>query len=169
MDPRNVAGEMAGLLSWTNESSVADILHLDPSHVRIAEANSGGRLHVARQPPDGREISFRASVFEPLERNCVQRDWVFARVKRRVRDGKVWLRLRSTSVLGHQTIHYVSDYLLRANRIAVDNSNALCAKAGAKRESPPIVDVRNGYVVKTAGDAVGGTIAHHRNVDDFCH
>ena len=40
---------------------------------------------------------------------------------------------------------------------------------GSLRKSPPVVDVRNGNVVKTAGYAVHFVGAHHRHIDYLCH
>ena len=84
-------------------------------------------------------------------------------------DGKVWLRLRTAAVLRSEPVHQVENHLLRNDGIAVDDGDAFRAEASALRESSPIVDVRNGHVVKTARDAVRRAVAHHRNVDDFCH
>ena len=42
------------------------------------------------------------------------------------------------------------------------------AERGSLSKSAPVVDVRNRHVIKTAGDSVGGAVAHHRQVDDFC-
>ncbi len=80
----------------------------------------------------------------------------------------VRLRLRTSSILRDETVHQIEHHLLCDQWIAVNFRDALRAEAGALREAAPVVDVWDGHVVKTTGDAVGFTAAHHRNVDNFC-
>src|SRR5262249_49252755 len=148
--PRKVETEID--FSSRGEISAADIFYLYPTHLRIAESNGGGGLHVTGQSADRRKDRFRAPGFQLLQSNRVQRYRIFAGIKSRMMNRKVRLRLRTAAVLRQQTVHDVENDFLGNHRVGINDRDTFRAERDSLRESSPVIDVRQRHVVKTTGD-----------------
>src|SRR3981081_383280 len=80
---------------------------------------------------------------------------------------KIWLGLRTAAILRHETIHHIEHDLASNERVAVNLGDTSRAKARSLRKAAPVVDVRNGNVVKTTGDTIRFTVTHYRHIDDL--
>src|SRR5437868_6620357 len=83
----------------------------------------------------GRDIRFRAPRLEPLERDGIERHWFLARVKSRVMEGKVRLRLRTARILRGETVHHIENDFLGNDRISINDGDTFRTETGAECES----------------------------------
>ena len=88
-----------------------------------------GDLHVIRQTADRRKLGLRAPCIDPLERERIDGDRIFAREKGGVMHGVIGLRLRAAGILGGQSIHDIEDNFLADERIVVKIDNRRAAVA----------------------------------------